>query len=155
MTGTFHQYIGKVCWPRTWKARIRVSYFTIRESSRSNSGITWWRYTKPAWRQTNSWKINILYKNGWATWKVSRPWDFEPNRGASDINNQQFLINFDQRYHNLKRHQTTISEDLIGFKLPKAANLSSHHEQLIKATVTHIDYETIKAKIKSIFSNEI
>ena len=65
------------------------------------------------------------------------------------------MIKFDQRYHNLKRHQTAISEDLLGFKLPKTANLSSHHEQLIKAIITQIDYETIKPKIKSIFSNEI
>ena len=40
-------------------------------------------------------------------------------------------------------------------KILKAANLSSHHEQLIKATITHIDSETIKAKIKFIFSNEV
>ena len=37
----------------------------------------------------------------------------------------------------------------------KAANLSGHHEQLIKATITHRDHETIKAKIKSIFSNDV
>ena len=48
-----------------------------------------------------------------------------------------------------------MSEDLLSFKLLKDANLSSHHEQLIKATITHIDYETIKAKIKSIFLNEV
>ena len=65
------------------------------------------------------------------------------------------MIKFDQRYYKLKRHQTTISEDLLGFKVLKAANLSSHHEQLIKATITHVDCETIKAKIKSIFSNEV
>ena len=37
----------------------------------------------------------------------------------------------------------------------KAANLSGHHEQFIKATITHRGYETIEAKIKSIFSNEV
>ena len=97
-------------------------------------------------------KLNILYKKDELHEKFQ---NFESYRRASDTNIQQFLIEFDQRYHKLKQHQTTISEDLLGFKLLKAANLSSHHEQLIKATITHIDYETIKAKIKSIFSNKV
>ena len=40
----------------------------------------------------------------------------------------QFLIEFDQRYHKLKQHQTKISENLLGFKLMKATKLLSHHE---------------------------
>ena len=100
-------------------------------------------------------KLNILYKKDELHEKFEDLENFESYRRASDTNIQQILIEFDQRYHKLKQHQTTISEDLHGFKLLKAATLSSHHEQLIKATITHIDYETIKAKIKSIFSNEV
>ena len=47
-----------------------------------------------------------------------------------------------------------MTDDLLGFKLLKAANLNSQHEQLIKATITAINYENIKKKIKSIFSFE-
>ena len=100
-------------------------------------------------------KLNILYKKDELHEKFQDLENFESYRRASDTDIQQFLIEFDQRYHKLKRHQTTISEDRLGFKLLKAANLSSHHEQLLKATITHIDQETIKAKIKSIFSNEV
>ena len=65
---------------------------------------------------------------------------------------QQFLADFDQTYDRLKRHGITICNDLLGFKLLKAANLSSQHEQLIKATITEVSYECIIQKLKSIFS---
>ena len=84
-------------------------------------------------------KLNILYKKDELHEKFQDLENFESYRRASDTDIQQFLIEFDQRYHKLKRHQTTISEDRLGFKLLKAANLSSHHEQLLKATITHID----------------
>ena len=101
-------------------------------------------------------KLNILYKNDELHKKFQGLKNFESYRRASDANIQQFQIGFEQYCHKLKQHQTTISEDLLGFKLLKAANLSSHHEQLIQASITRqIDYETIKAKIKSIFSNEM
>ena len=99
-------------------------------------------------------KLNILYQKDELHEKFQDLENFESYRRASNTDIQQFLIEFDQRYHKLQRHQTTISEELLGFKLLKVANLSSHHEQLLKATITHIGYET-KAKIKSVFSNEV
>ena len=44
-----------------------------------------------------------------------------------------------------------MSDDLLGYKFLKSANLQ---EQLIKATVTQLKYEDMKAKLKRIFSNE-
>ena len=77
-------------------------------------------------------KLNILYKKDELYKKFQGLENFESYRRASDVNIQQFQIRFEQCCHKLKQHQTTISEDLLGFKLLKAANLSSHHEQLIK-----------------------
>ena len=78
---------------------------------------------------------------------------FENYKRSSETSMQQFLADFDQTYNRLKRQGTTICNDLLGFKLLKAANLSSQHEQLIKATITEVSYECIIQKIKSIFSN--
>lgn len=72
--------------------------------------------------------LNILYKNDDLHEKFEDLENFEPYKWASDTNIPQFLIEFDQRYHKLKQHQTTISEDLFGFKLMKATKLLSHHE---------------------------
>lgn len=60
---------------------------------------------------------------------------------------QQFSADFDQACNRLRRHGITICNDLLGLKLLIAANLSNHHEQLIKATITKVSY-------KLIFSND-
>ena len=67
---------------------------------------------------------------------------------------QQFVAELDQAYNKLKRHGIAICSNLLGFKLLKAANLSYHHEQLIKATVTEVSYDNIIKETKSLFSNE-
>ena len=76
------------------------------------------------------------------------------HRRASETNIQQFLIEFEQCHHKLKRHQTTISEDPPVLKLLKAPNLLIHHKQL-KMLPSLTDFETTRAKIKSIFSNSV
>ena len=81
-------------------------------------------------------KLNILYQKDELHEKFQDLENFESYRRASDTDIQQFLIEFDQRYHKLQRHQTTISEELLGFKLLKVANLSSHHEQLLTTFIS-------------------
>ena len=49
----------------------------------------------------------------------------------------------------LQRHGTTISDNILRFKLLKAANISVHHKQFIKT-----NYNNIAKKIKFIFSSE-
>ena len=99
-------------------------------------------------------KLNTIYKKDELHEKFQDLENFESYKRSENSSIQEFLVEFDQRFNKLRRHQTTISEDLLGFKLLKSANLSDHHEQLIKATISCIDYENIKKKIKSIFSNE-
>ena len=45
-------------------------------------------------------------------------------------------------------------QTILSFKLLKAANISVHHEQLIKVTTSEINYNNIAKKIKSISSSE-
>ena len=49
----FSQYMDKIYWLQTWKARTRVSHVTIRESSRSScqNGV-----------KLSAEKLDILYK---------------------------------------------------------------------------------------------
>ena len=89
-------------------------------------------------------KLDALYKKDELHEKFKDLENFESFKRSSDTSIQQFIVDFDQRYNKVKRHQTTISNDLLGFKLLKAANLTSQHEQLIKATISRIDYEIIK-----------
>lgn len=99
-------------------------------------------------------KLNDLYKKDELNEKFEDLEKFESYKRDPETSMQQFMIDFDQNYNKLRRHGTVITDDLLGFKLLKAANLTSQHEQLIKATIAEINYENITKKIKSIFSNE-
>ena len=93
-------------------------------------------------------KLNNLYKKDELNEKFEDLERFESYKRSSETQMQQFIADFDQTYNKLKRHGITICNDLLGFKLLKAANLSSHHEQLIKATITEVSYDNIKKKEK-------
>lgn len=47
----------------------------------------------------------------------------------SETSLQQFNVDFNQNYNKLRQHVTIITGDLLGFKLLKAANLTSHHKK--------------------------
>ena len=63
------------------------------------------------------------------------------------------LNEFDKRYNKIKTHGTQMSDDLLGYLLLKAANLSNSHEELIKATMTELKYDIMKDQLKKIFSD--
>ena len=67
---------------------------------------------------------------------------------------QQFLADCNLAYNKSRCHRTIIYDDLLGFKLLKASNLSNHREQLIKATITKVSYDNILKKIETIFPND-
>ena len=99
-------------------------------------------------------KLDIIYKKDELHEKFQDLENFESYKRTSETNIHDFLIEFDQRYTKLRKYQITMTEDLLGLKLLRAANLNNQHEQLIKATITTINYENIKQKIKSVFSFE-
>ena len=98
-------------------------------------------------------KLNSQYKKDELNGKYEDLEHFESYKGSLEIQMQQFVAEFDQAYNKLTRDGITICSDHLGFKLFKTANLSHHHEQLIKATITGVSYDNIK-NVKSIFSNE-
>ena len=64
----------------------------------------------------------------------------------------EFLHKFDLLYNKLNSYGTKNSEDLLGYKLLKAANLSSDHEKLAKATC-ELKYASMSEQLKKIFSD--
>ena len=45
-------------------------------------------------------------------------------------------------------------DDLLAYRLLKAANLESTHEKLIKATISDLKYDEVRSKLVKIFSDE-
>ena len=64
-----------------------------------------------------------------------------------------FLSDFDEAYSRIRRHGVFIRNKLLRFKILKTANLSNHHEWLIKAIITEVSYDNIIKKIKLILNN--
>jgi hypothetical protein len=66
---------------------------------------------------------------------------------------RDFLQEFDKKHYRVKNHALT-DEDLLGYRLIKAANLAPDKEQLVKATVTTLNYDVVKEKMLKIFSDD-
>ena len=62
---------------------------------------------------------------------------------------------FEKRFCKTKSYCTTLSDDILAYQLIKTANLSSQHEELIKATITDLKYDLVKDQVKKTFSNSL
>ena len=67
---------------------------------------------------------------------------------------RDFVTDFEKKHYKIKSYGITISDDLLGFRLLKSANLSPRDEQLVKATVSDLKYDEVKSKLTKIFSEE-
>ena len=47
-----------------------------------------------------------------------------------------------------------MSDDLLAYYLLKAANLTMRDKQLVKATITELNYKIVKSKLTKVFSDE-
>ena len=56
-------------------------------------------------------KLNTIYKKDELHEKFQDLENFESFKRSENTSIQEFLVEFDQRYNKLKRHQTTISND--------------------------------------------
>ena len=96
-------------------------------------------------------KLDPLYKKDELNEKFEHLEKFESYKRPSSTGIQEFLNEFDKLHALAKKHGANYSDDILGFKLIKSANLQSRDEQLIKATIQSIKYNDIKSKIKQIF----
>ena len=67
---------------------------------------------------------------------------------------QEHIHEFDKLYHKLQSHGTTISEDLLAFKLLKSCKLSNQDEKLAKGTVRELKLKNMKEQLKKIFPDK-
>ena len=77
---------------------------------------------------------------------------FDSFRRPSHMSIPEFLHAFNLLSNKLQSYGTTISDDLLAFKLLKAANLSPDHEKLAKATCD-LKYSSMKDQLRKIFAD--
>ena len=102
-------------------------------------------------------RLNRLYKKDKLTEKYNALESFETYTRNSNTSIRDFLTEFEKWYNKTKSHGTIWSHDFLAYRPLKSANLTTRDEQLVKATIGELKYDTIKIKLTKIFSgtNEV
>ena len=66
---------------------------------------------------------------------------------------QAFLNEFDKHLFKTKTYGISMSDNILVYQLLKSANLSTHHEELIKATIPDLQYNIMKDQLKKTLSD--
>ena len=78
---------------------------------------------------------------------------FEKLRRPSNMTMSDYINEFERLLNKTKINCTEMSSDILAYRLLKSANLSEHHEQLTRATITELSYESMKLQLKKIFGD--
>ena len=98
-------------------------------------------------------RLNKIYKKDELTQKNNALEKFKTYRRKSTATIRDFRTEFEKRYHKTKSYGTTISGDVLAYRLLKAASLSIRDKQLVKATITELKYDAVKTKLAKIFQD--
>ena len=71
-----------------------------------------------------------------------------------EMNMSKFISEFESRYNKAKQHGCVLSTSILGFFLLNQAKLSESNKKLIKATITELEFEDIKTKLKKVFATK-
>ena len=99
-------------------------------------------------------KLDKLYLKDTTLEKFEALEKFDTYKRNAETSIQEHIHQFDKLYYKLHSHGTTISEDLLAYKLLKSANLSKTDEKLAKGTVTELNLANVKAQLKKIFPDK-
>ena len=78
--------------------------------------------------------------------------DFVRYKRPSNMPMAQFLCEFQKRLSKLKATKTTISEDILAYKLLKSARLTGTEEQIVLLTIDQMIYDKMVTLLKKAFS---
>ena len=70
------------------------------------------------------------------------------------MNIADFINEFERRYNKSKEHKFELSSSTRAFFLLNQANLSDDHKKLVRATLTGLEYDEMKTKLKKVFGVE-
>ena len=80
--------------------------------------------------------------------------EFEAYRRKPGQSISEFCNEFQKRWNKVQRHSegTTMSEDILAYRVLKAANLTLKEERLLKATVGSLKYDEVVKQLKKVFT---
>ena len=99
-------------------------------------------------------RLKKIYKKDELSQKHNASEAFGTYKRKGNTSIHDFLTEFEKRLHKTRTYGTTMSDNLLAYHLLKAANLTMRDEQLVKATITKLNYEIVKSKLTKVFSGE-
>ena len=98
-------------------------------------------------------RLNRLFKKDSTVIKYQTLKAFMTFKRPSNMSIQPYLNEFDKRLFKTESYGTVISDDILAYRLLKSGNLSSYHEELVKATIPDFQYDIMKDQLKKTFSD--
>ena len=98
-------------------------------------------------------RLDKIYEKDKLTEKFNAIERFEGYKRVKESTIREFLVEFDKRLHRIQDY-IKYPEDLLAYRLLKAANLEPTHEKLIKATITDLKYDDVRNKLVKVFADE-
>ena len=68
---------------------------------------------------------------------------FEKFQCAAAVSMTDFINDFERMYHKLKQHKMELPDGVLAYRLLKSAHFSEQHEQLARATLTELTYDSL------------
>ena len=97
--------------------------------------------------------LNRLFKKDSTVIKYQTLEAFMTFKRPSNMPIQAYLNELDKGLFKTKSYGTVMSDDILAYRLPKSANLSGYHEELVKATIPDLQYDIMKDQLKKTFSD--
>ena len=77
--------------------------------------------------------------------------DFEKFKRNSDMNVNDYIIEFEKRNIKLKEHSITLPDAVLAYRLLHSANIGTEKEQLARATISKLTHANMKDQLRKIF----
>ena len=65
----------------------------------------------------------------------------------------KYITEFESRHHKAKSHGFTLDSSTLAFFLLNQAGLSDDHKRLVRATISKLDFDEVKTKLKKVFGS--
>ena len=78
---------------------------------------------------------------------------FETFSRAPSMTVSDYIIESESLYNKAKQHKMELPDGVLAYQFLNSANISSHHKQLVRATLPELSYQSMKDQLKKIFSD--
>ena len=98
--------------------------------------------------------LDIMFKVDESVTAYEMYEEFENYRRPESLSMKEYCNEFQRRYKKVQATGTTLADHVLAYRVLKSANLSESDTRLVKATVEKMDYASMTAKMKTVFSSE-